>query len=91
MYLAGCNDITLEAWADDYESWSETVSVAELRANPERDFALTRWPADTPTPTQTPTSTSTPTTTHTGTATPTATTTPIRWYVYLPVMWTNDE
>jgi hypothetical protein len=93
LYLAGCDEITLEVWADGYESWSETVAVAELRANPERDFVLIRRSADTPTPTQTPTSTSTSTSTSTptGTATPTATTTPTRWYVYLPVMWTNDE
>jgi hypothetical protein len=53
LYLAGCDEITLEVWADDYQTWSEAVSVAELQANPERDFALMPVPADTPTPTPT--------------------------------------
>jgi len=94
LYLNACTDITLEAWADDYELWSEVIAVAELRANPQRDFALARWPAETPTPTPTytpgtPTLTPTPTLTYTPgtpTITPTATTTPIQWYVYLPLI-----
>jgi len=41
-YLNACNQVTLEVWATGYETLSLPVSVADLRAQPERDFALTQ-------------------------------------------------
>jgi hypothetical protein len=49
LYLDPCTEVTLEVWATGYESLSQPVSVADLRANPSRDFGLT--PVLTPTPT----------------------------------------
>jgi len=49
LYLNACSEVTLEAWATGYESVSQPVSVADLRAHPQRDFALTRGPTATPT------------------------------------------
>ncbi|MBN1994259.1 MAG: hypothetical protein JW953_16295, partial [Anaerolineae bacterium] len=73
IYLDACTQVTIEAWATGHETVSLPVSVADLRAQPERDFAL---PPLTSTPTPTP---STPTPTMTGTpptSTPTVTGTP---------------
>ena len=41
-YLNACSQVTLEVWATGYETLSLPVSVADLRAQPERDFALTQ-------------------------------------------------
>jgi hypothetical protein len=73
-YINACDQITLEVSAFDYEPFSIVVSVNDLRAQPERDFALT--PLLTPTPTTTP-PTATPTVSDTpSTSTPTVTGTP---------------
>ena len=61
MYINQCTDITLEVWADGYQSVSDTVVVADLRTQSERDFALTRELGDTPTPTTTASCTPSPT------------------------------
>lgn len=49
LYLNQCTTITLEASATGYETMTLPVSVAELRAQPERDFPLMPVPMATPT------------------------------------------
>ena len=41
-YLNACSVVTLEATAEGYRSFQRPVTVADLRANPGRDFGL--WP-----------------------------------------------
>jgi uncharacterized repeat protein (TIGR01451 family) len=48
-YLSQCSEVTLQGWAAGYQSYAQVISVASLRAQPERDIAL--QPAATPTPT----------------------------------------
>jgi uncharacterized repeat protein (TIGR01451 family) len=48
-YLNQCSEVTLQALAAGYQSFAQVISVAGLRAQPERDIAL--QPAVTPTPT----------------------------------------
>jgi hypothetical protein len=90
-YLNQCTDVTLLAAAAGYQSFVEGVNVADLRAQPQRDFPMVSLQALTPT--TVPTDTTTPHPTHTSTsiipATPTATRTPTatsapRLRVYLP-------
>jgi len=90
LYLNACSEVTLEVSATDYETWSQVITVADLRADPTRNVALTHAvePTATPTPTEvpsatptwtptaTPTWTPTPTSTRTLTPTPTTTATP---------------
>lgn len=52
QYINQCSEVNLEVWAAGYETLSQTLLVADLRAQPERDFALTPL-ARTPTPTAT--------------------------------------
>lgn len=49
LYLNACDEITLEASATGYETSSQVVSVADLRANPVRDLILVPLPTPTPT------------------------------------------
>jgi hypothetical protein len=87
VYLNQCSQIKLEVSADGYEPLSAPVLVADLRAQPRRDFDL--LPAATPTITATPlpsasataTPTHTPTPTGTATAPPTLTVTPTATYM----------
>lgn len=58
QYLNACVSVTLEVVASGYETWSEAVLVADLRADPVRNVGLMRPP--TPTATATPTATTTP-------------------------------
>jgi hypothetical protein len=50
-YLNQCANVTLLAGAAGYHSFEQTVTVAELRAQPQRDFALVVLPTATPTST----------------------------------------
>ncbi len=52
LYLNACVSVTLEVAASGYETWSEAVLVADLRADPVRAVGLMRPP--TPTLTATP-------------------------------------
>jgi hypothetical protein len=94
-YLNQCTEVTMLAVAAGYQSIVQLVTVADLRAQPQRDFALvsslTPMPTATATPTTRPTytmratSTITPTRTATLTPTLTATSRP-RLHVYLPLV-----
>ena len=48
-YANACSEVHIRVTADGYEPFEGSFSVADLRANPVRDFGLT--PASTPTPT----------------------------------------
>jgi hypothetical protein len=60
-YLNACTAVTLRVLASGYESLSQVVAVADLRAEPQRDIGLYPPGWSTPTPTQTLTATPTAT------------------------------
>jgi len=80
-YLHQCDEVELRGWAAGYQSRSEDIRVADLRAEPERDIAL--WPLGVPSYTPTPSATPLPT--------PTSTTQPVThlFMLYLPVVIKN--
>jgi hypothetical protein len=82
-YLNQCTNVNLLAVAAGYQSLIQLVTVADLRAQPQRDFPLVALQALTPTATPTPTVG--PTSTVRPTSTPTATSGP-RLRVYLPLV-----
>jgi len=83
-YLEPCAQVTFEVSAAGYATWTETLSVADLRAHAVRDVTLTR--VEQATPTATPTSSTTPSPTSTPTHTPSPTPTPRIYWLHLPII-----
>lgn len=75
LFLPGsyftCSEVSITVSAAGYQTVQQTVTTAELRQQPTRDFALVAL-----TPTTTPTSTPSPTVTRAATSTPSPTQTP---------------